>query len=69
MTDKLIMINLQLLPETLKTEVLDFILFLQTRSTPVREVPHRKRKAGSSPGKYILSPDFDEPLEDFKDYM
>ena len=27
------------------------------------------RKAGSAEGKYELSPDFDEPLEDFKDYM
>ncbi len=27
------------------------------------------RKAGSAEGKYGLAPDFDEPLEDFKDYM
>lgn len=27
------------------------------------------RKAGSAKGKYELAPDFDAPLEDFKDYM
>lgn len=27
------------------------------------------RKAGSTEGKYELAPDFDEPLEDFKEYM
>ncbi len=27
------------------------------------------RKAGSAEGKFELAPDFDEPLEDFKDYM
>lgn len=27
------------------------------------------RKAGSAAGKIWMSPDFDEPLEDFKDYM
>lgn len=27
------------------------------------------RKAGSAKGKYELAPDFDAPLEDFKEYM
>lgn len=27
------------------------------------------RKAGSAEGKYELAHDFDEPLEDFKEYM
>ncbi len=27
------------------------------------------RQAGSATGKIWMSPDFDEPLEDFKDYM
>ncbi len=35
-------------------------------------VPSRKRpqaRAGSLPGKIWMSPDFDAPLEDFKDYV
>lgn len=28
-----------------------------------------KRKLGTAKGKIKMAPDFDEPLEDFKDYM
>lgn len=28
-----------------------------------------RRKAGSARGQVWMSPDFDEPLDDFKDYM
>lgn len=28
-----------------------------------------KRKLGSAKGKIKIAPDFDEPLDDFKDYM
>lgn len=31
--------------------------------------PPPNRKAGSAKGKIIMSDDFDEPLEDFEDYM
>lgn len=31
--------------------------------------PLKKRKAGILGGKVWMSDDFDEPLEDFKDYM
>jgi len=69
MTDKLILKNLQTLPEQLKKEALDFILFLQMRAENKKNSPHGKRKFGSSKGKYKLSKDFDAPLEDFKEYM
>jgi prevent-host-death family protein len=36
--------------------------------TPVSPVKHRRR-AGSAKGLMTISDDFDEPLEDFKDYM
>jgi antitoxin (DNA-binding transcriptional repressor) of toxin-antitoxin stability system len=29
----------------------------------------QNRQAGSAAGQIIMSPDFDEPLEDFQDYM
>jgi len=69
MTDKLIIKNIQLLPEQLKKEALDFILFLQKRVSDKKNIPVAKRKFGSHKGKYILSKDFDAPLEDFKEYM
>ena len=31
--------------------------------------PVKNRKPGSAKGKVWMSEDFDEPLEDFKDYM
>ena len=31
--------------------------------------PARRRKAGSAAGQIVMSPDFDEPLEDFRDYQ
>ena len=33
------------------------------------EPKKKRRQAGSAAGKIWMSPDFDEPLEDFKDYM
>ncbi len=39
----------------------------------VQLVPHqvkvRKRQFGSAKGLISMAPDFDEPLEDFKEYM
>ncbi|QXD17249.1 type II toxin-antitoxin system prevent-host-death family antitoxin [Rhodocaloribacter litoris] len=32
-------------------------------------VPGRRREFGSAKGKIWMSEDFDEPLEDFRDYM
>ena len=68
MTDKIILTQLQVLPEDLKKEVLDFIGYLlskHAKQLPQKAVP----KFGSAKGKYKLAPDFDAPLEDFKDYM
>lgn len=36
--------------------------------TPVNEV-RKLRMPGSAKGEISVSPDFDEPLEDFKDYL
>jgi len=59
--------KLETLPTNLKQEVSDFIDFLVERSS-------RKRKKvipqfGSAKGKIKMSPDFNEPLDDFKEYM
>ena len=59
--------KLETLPKDLKQEVLDFIDFLLEKSAK------RKKKAipqfGSAKGKIKMSADFDEPLDDLKDYM
>ncbi|MGH9841512.1 MAG: DUF2281 domain-containing protein [Blastocatellia bacterium] len=39
----------------------------QTSKQP--ETPPKRRQAGLSDSIIWISPDFDEPLEDFKEYM
>ena len=54
------------LPEHLKTEVSDFIDFLVTKKEPQKS--KKERKAGFLKGQIEMSPDFDQPLDDFKEY-
>lgn len=66
--EKIILSQIQQLPEQLKQEVLHYVEFLQTKYKAKSRKP-KNRKAGSANGKYELAPDFDAPLEDFKEYM
>lgn len=68
MTEELIIPKLYQLSEEMKVEVLHFVEFLQTKNT--NQSQHMvKRKFGYAKGKYVMAADFDEPLEDFKDYI
>ncbi|MCB9339752.1 MAG: DUF2281 domain-containing protein [Lewinellaceae bacterium] len=67
MTNKSIITQLQVLPENLKKEVLDFIGYLVMKYSKEQQKKPTP-KFGSARGKYILAADFDEPLEDFKEY-
>lgn len=69
MTEQLILRELHTLPETLKVEVLHFVQFLKQSKPNKPTATGKRRKAGSAKGNYILAPDFDAPLEDFKEYM
>ena len=60
-------IKLNLLPEKLKVQAMDFIDFLYQKNKNSK--PKKHPKAGFLKGKFVLSEDFDEPLEDFKEYM
>ncbi len=55
------------LPPNLKSEVNDFVDFLLNKRR--KETKKKKPKFGCAQGKIYMSPDFDEPLDDFKDYM
>jgi len=55
------------LSENMKTEVSDFIDFLNNKKK--KEQNKKKPKFGSAKGMFKMSADFDEPLEDFKEYM
>jgi hypothetical protein len=69
MTEQLILRELHSLPESLKLEVLHFVQFLKQEKTKEAESTRPKRKAGMLKGKIWMAPDFDAPLEDFKEYM
>ena len=61
--------KINILPAMLKAEVNDFVDFLMMKNK-IEAEPKRKAKFGSLKGeKMWMSPDFDAPLEDFKDYM
>ena len=55
------------LPENLKIEANDFIDFLISKKKTSKS--KNIRKAGFLKGKIEMRPDFNEPLEDFKEYM
>ncbi len=74
MVQPTILEKLEKLPEPLQTEVLHYIEFLLEKHTtqPTQEeTPKKRRLAGSMKGTFVLPlpDDFDEPLEDFKEYM
>jgi hypothetical protein len=72
MLETTILENLEKLPESLKQEVLHYTEFLvekYAKQSQEEQPQKKKRKAGLLKGKIWMADDFDEPLEDFKDYM
>jgi hypothetical protein len=58
------------LPMHLQAEVADFVAFLEEKIKKEKgDNTLKERQFGYFKGKIKMSPDFDEPLEDFKDYM
>jgi hypothetical protein len=55
------------LPANLKSEVNDFVDFLLSKRK--KEIMGKQPKYGCAKGQIYMSPDFDEPLDDFKEYM
>lgn len=55
------------LPEHLKTEVANFIDFLLSKNSP-QKPPVKKPKFGSAKGVIKMKKNFDDPIDDFKDY-
>ncbi len=63
--------QVEMLPDELKKEVEDFIEFLLEKQKKIKPEIHLKkeRTPGLAKGLVEMSPDFDEPLDDFKEYM
>lgn len=74
MSDQMILEKYHALPDALKTEVehyIEFLLEKYAKTSPEKKVPKQKkyRQAGLLAGKIWISDDFDEPLEEMKEYM
>lgn len=65
MTDAQLYAKISPLPPDLKKEVSDFVEFLKWKAKPKLQ----ERQFGCAKGLIEIRPDFDEPLEDFKEYM
>ncbi len=70
MTDEQALISqIHKLPENQKAKVARYVEKLRERVIVEPVKKHPRRKAGSYPGMFVMSPDFDEPLEEFEEYM
>ena len=67
MTDIQLYTKLHYLNPSLKKEVYDFVDFLFTKQK--NEEPVKKPQFGCAKGRFKMSPDFDAPLDDMKEYM
>ena len=62
--------TLDKLPPNLQAEILNYAEYLANKQLPPPETPPKKyRQAGTMRGMFTMSDDFDDPLEDLKDYM
>ncbi|MEB3280259.1 MAG: DUF2281 domain-containing protein [Lyngbya sp.] len=71
MIEPTILEKFEALPDSLKTEVvhyIDFLLEKYVQTSPQPEPPKKKREAGLLKGKIWMSDDFDQSLEDLKNY-
>jgi hypothetical protein len=68
-SEQLIYSKLNLLSsEPLKKELMFYIDYLLDKQFHESE-NNRKPKFGCAKGSFVLAPDFDEPLDDFNEYM
>ena len=72
MVQAAILEKLEQLPESLQTEVLHYIEFLAEKYAKQSSTQASKKKRGGLgilKGKIWMAEDFDEPLEDMKEYI
>lgn len=71
--EQVLLENYQMLSDNLKQEVLDFVEFLKqkqnVKNNQPKQTKERERKFGGAKGMFVMTEAFDEPLEDFAEYM
>ena len=68
MTNTSLKLEINSLPKELRAEVANFVEFLKKKSKTNTQPKLKVREFGFAKGKIILSPDFDEPLDEFENY-
>jgi hypothetical protein len=61
--------QIESLPEELKNEVKDFVAFLVEKKKKITREGKKERQLGLAKGLISMKPGFDDPLDDFKEYM
>jgi hypothetical protein len=69
MTDLSLYTRISSLPDSLKSEVIDFIDFISSRRKRPSKQDKKTRTFGYAKDSIIIKPGFDDPIEDFKEYM
>jgi hypothetical protein len=69
MSDLNLYLKISSLPSTMKAEIIDYMEFITTRKIKVKTHFGKHPKAGCMKGTFVIHPDFDEPIADFKEYM
>ena len=67
MTNTSLKIEINSLPKALRDEVAHFVEFLKKKSKMKSDI--KEREFGYAKGKIELAKNFDEPLEEFNNYM
>lgn len=69
MSDLNLYLKFSMLPNSLKAELSDYMEFLISKKLNIKNKKEKQPKAGFLKGTFAMSPDFDAPLDDFKEYM
>jgi hypothetical protein len=70
MSDAILISEILALPDEGKAEIAEHVERLKKASRGESDTEkHPHRRAGSMPGKFVIMPDFDDPLEEFEEYM
>jgi hypothetical protein len=67
MNDEVLYSQISALPFNLKNELIDYMEFLISKYTPKDEKLHPK--AGCMKGMFVMSDDFNDELDCFKEYV
>jgi hypothetical protein len=69
MTNTSLNLEINSLPKALREEVADFVEFLKKKKKTNSSSALKERECGFAKGKIKLSADFDDPLDEFKNYI